>query len=238
MSAWINEHMTEQDDLFGDSSLHAMNSDDELDISSIDGGEDEDADDTNEGTYLHVPMFGATNAQTIPNASEPHLREIPQFLNEVYDEQISDSFGLPSSSRKKFYNPDKPELTVKMVFKSKGDLIASVKDLSAFIITKEVVQSSPTIWKVKCKNWSECGNCRWELQASLKQKLGYFMITKYGDDHTCISSQMSIDHHNFDVNMIASTLLGIVRRDPAYEIKYVQESIEAKYGYDISHAKA
>ncbi|XP_073290954.1 uncharacterized protein [Primulina huaijiensis] len=38
--------------------------------------------------------------------------------------------------------------------------------------------------------------------------------------------------------MIASTLLGIVRCDPAYEIKYVRESIKEKYGYDISYDKA
>lgn len=240
MSAPINEHMTGQDDLFGDSSLHAMNSDDELDVSSIDGGEDEDVENTNEGTYLHIPMSGATHAQNFPNASESHLREIPQFLNEVYDEQIPDSFGLPSSSRTKFYNTDRPELSVKMVFKSKKDLIASVKDFSVRVLRRQyiVVESSPTLWKIKCKNWSEGGNCRWGLRASLKQKLGYFMITKYGDDHTCISSQVGIDHHNLDVNMIASTLLGIVRCDPAYEIKYVQESIKAKYEYDISYAKA
>ncbi|XP_073017735.1 uncharacterized protein [Primulina eburnea] len=38
--------------------------------------------------------------------------------------------------------------------------------------------------------------------------------------------------------MIANTLLGIVHCDPAYEIKYVRESIKEKYGYDISYAKA
>ncbi|XP_073017930.1 uncharacterized protein [Primulina eburnea] len=38
--------------------------------------------------------------------------------------------------------------------------------------------------------------------------------------------------------MIASTLFGIVRCDPAYEIKYVRESIKGKYVYNISYAKA
>ncbi|XP_073067263.1 uncharacterized protein [Primulina eburnea] len=38
--------------------------------------------------------------------------------------------------------------------------------------------------------------------------------------------------------MITNTHLGIVHCDPAYEIKYSQESIKSKYGYDISYTKA
>ncbi|XP_075500170.1 uncharacterized protein LOC142538757 [Primulina tabacum] len=177
--------------------------------------------------------------ENIHMAPEQHLCEIPQFFNQVYDEQIPDSFGIPSASRTNFYNPERPELDVKMVFKSKGDLIASVRDFSVRVLRRKyiVVQSSPTIWKVKCKNWSEGGNCGWGLRASFTKSLGYFMITKYGNDHTCMSTQVGIDHHNLDINMIASTLLGIVRCDPAYEIKYVRESIKGKYGNDISYAK-
>ncbi|KZV16393.1 hypothetical protein F511_35790 [Dorcoceras hygrometricum] len=127
-----------------------------------------------------------------------------------------------------------------MVFKTKKELIAAVKDFSIRVARREymVVQSSPTIWKVKCKNMSGGGYCGWGLRACLKQNTGYFMITKYGGDHTCISNQVGIDHHNLDVNTIASSLLGIVRCDPAYEIKYVRENIKEKYGYDISYGKA
>ncbi|XP_075512068.1 uncharacterized protein LOC142547591 [Primulina tabacum] len=217
----ITEHMPEQDDLFGDSSHHVMNSDDDLYATSSDGEDDHHVDNANEGTSARVLMSGATMKENIPIAPEQHLREIPQFFNEVYHEQIPDSFGIPSASRTNFYNPERPELGVKMVFNRKGELIASVKDFSVRVLRREyiVVESSPTIWKVKCKNWSEGGNCGWGLRASFKKSLGYFMITKYGGDHTCMSTQVGIDHHNIDVNMIANTLLGIVRCDPAYEIK-------------------
>ncbi|XP_075478575.1 uncharacterized protein LOC142519439 [Primulina tabacum] len=236
----ITEHMPEHDDLFGDSSHHVMNSDDDLYATSSDGEDDHHVDNANEGTSARVLMSGATMTENIPIAPEQHLCEIPQFFNEVYHEQIPDSFGIPSASRTNFYNPKRPELGVKMVFNSKGELIASVKDFSVRVLRREyiVVESSPTIWKVKCKNWSEGGNCGWGLRASFKKSLGYFIITKYGGDHTCMSTQVGIDHHNLDVNMIANTLLGIVRCDPAYEIKYVRESIKEKYGYDISYAKA
>ncbi|XP_075507588.1 uncharacterized protein LOC142544424 [Primulina tabacum] len=224
----ITEHMPEQDDLFGDSSHHVMNSDDDLYATSSDGEDDHHVDNANEGTSARVLMSGATMTENIPIAPEQHLREIPQFFNEVYHEQIPDSFGIPSASRTNFYNPERPELGVKMVFNRKGELIASVKDFSVRVLRREyiVVESSPTIWKVKCKNWSEGGNCGWGLRASFKKILGYFMITKYGGDHTCMSTQVGIDHHNIDVNMIANTLLGIVRCDPAYEIKMCAKSLK------------
>ncbi|XP_073275442.1 uncharacterized protein [Primulina huaijiensis] len=240
ISAPITEHMDEQDDLFGDSSHHVMNSDDDLYTTSIDGEDEDHVDNANEGTSTRVLMSGATMTENIPIAPDQHLREISQFFNEVYDEQIPDSFGIPSASRTNFYNPEMPELIVKMVFKSKNDLISSVKYFSVRVLRREyiVVQSSPTIWKVKCKKRSEGGNCGWGLRASLKKNLGYLIITKYGDDHTCMSTQVGINHHNLDVNMIASTLLGMVRCDPAYEIKYMRESIKGKYGYYLSYAKA
>ncbi|XP_075499712.1 uncharacterized protein LOC142538232 [Primulina tabacum] len=152
----ITEHMPEHDDLFGDSSHHVMNSDDDLYATSSDG-EDHHVDNANEGKSARVLMSGATMTENIPIAPEQHLREIPQFFNEVYHEQIPDSFGIPSASRTNFYNPERLELGVKMVFNSKGELIASVKDFSVRVLRREyiVVESSPTIWKVKCKNWSE-----------------------------------------------------------------------------------
>lgn len=69
--------------------------------------------------------------------------------------------------------------------------------------------------------------CHWGLQASLKAKLGYFEITKYGRSQMCISSHVGLDHHNMDMDMdmdmdmVANTLVYIVHCDPSYEIKYV-----------------
>ncbi|XP_073273302.1 uncharacterized protein [Primulina huaijiensis] len=37
--------------------------------------------------------------------------------------------------------------------------------------------------------------------------------------------------------MVAHTLLGVVRCDPAYEIKYIIENVKDKYGYQISYKK-
>ncbi|KAK4391083.1 hypothetical protein Sango_2171600 [Sesamum angolense] len=38
--------------------------------------------------------------------------------------------------------------------------------------------------------------------------------------------------------MIATHLLGMVRQDPAYDIKYVQQNVKDRFGFDISYHKA
>ncbi|XP_073046182.1 uncharacterized protein [Primulina eburnea] len=38
--------------------------------------------------------------------------------------------------------------------------------------------------------------------------------------------------------MVAHTLLGVVRCDPSYEIKYIVENLKDKYGYQISYMNA
>ncbi|XP_075481183.1 uncharacterized protein LOC142521893 [Primulina tabacum] len=80
--------------------------------------------------------------------------------------------------------------------------------------------------------------CRWGLRASLKDKTGYLKIKNYGGPHTCISTSVGIDHKNLNSDMVAHTLLGVVRCDPSYEIKYIIEKVKDKYGYQSSYTKA
>ncbi|KZV47696.1 hypothetical protein F511_42993 [Dorcoceras hygrometricum] len=67
---------------------------------------------------------------------------------------------------------------------------------------------------------------------------GLLEITKYGGPHTCITTNVGIDHHNLNNNMIAQTLLCIVRCNPSYEIKYIMKDVKDKYGYEITYSKA
>ncbi|XP_075478915.1 uncharacterized protein LOC142519770 [Primulina tabacum] len=80
--------------------------------------------------------------------------------------------------------------------------------------------------------------CQWGLRASLKAKTSYWKITKYDGPHTCISTYVGIDHKNLNNDMVAHTLLGVVRCDPSYEIKYIIENVKDKNGYQISYTKA
>ncbi|XP_073137694.1 uncharacterized protein [Henckelia pumila] len=154
--------------------------------------------------------------------------------------QTPDFIGVPVGTRASYYNPKRGELGVNMLFKDKNDLISSVKDYSVRVSKREyrVVDSTRILWKVQCKKDSSAARCRWGLRASFKEKTGYWKITRYDGPHTCISTNVGIDHYNLNSNMVAQTLLGIVRCDPSYEIKYIMESVKDKYEYQISYTKA
>ncbi|KAL0310322.1 UNVERIFIED_CONTAM: hypothetical protein Scaly_2939100 [Sesamum calycinum] len=131
------------------------------------------------------------------------------------------------------------ELEYGMVFKSKAHLKASVQDFSMRFARREfrVVESKPKLWKVVCK-YDEATGCNWMLQAGFKAKMKLFKITKYVGPHTCLMNEISIDHRNLGKSMIATHLLGMVHQDPAYDIKYVQQNVKDRFGFDISYHKA
>ncbi|XP_073127646.1 uncharacterized protein [Henckelia pumila] len=193
---------------------------------------------TDEGTSSRPPPRQKLQRQDVPFFST--TSDMPSFFNTYFGEEIPDSIGVPHDMRTRYYNEERGELCVNMVFKDKKDLIASVKDYSVRVSRREylVVESTRILWKIQCKNDSSTVRCRWGLRASFKEKTGYWKITRYGGPHTCISTNVGIDHHNLNSDMVAHTLLGIVRCDPSYEIKYIIESVKDKYGYQISYTKA
>ncbi|XP_073024316.1 uncharacterized protein [Primulina eburnea] len=165
---------------------------------------------------------------------------MPSFFNKFFGEEPPDFVDVPCGVQSSYYNPDRGELSVNMLFKDKNDLIASVKDYSVKVVRREyrVVDSTRSLRELRCKTNSSTVNCRWGLRASLKAKTGYWKITKYGGPHTCISTSVGIYHKNLSSDMVAHTLLGFVRCDPSYEIKYIIENVKDKYGYQISYTKA
>ncbi|KAL0302216.1 UNVERIFIED_CONTAM: hypothetical protein Sangu_3112500 [Sesamum angustifolium] len=118
-------------------------------------------------------------------------------------------------------------------------LESECQDFSVRFARREfrVVESKPKLWKVVCK-YDEATGCNWMLRAGFKAKMELFKITKYVGPHMCLMNEISIDHHNLGKSMIATHLLGMVRQDPAYDIKYVQQNVKDRFGFDISYHKA
>ncbi|XP_073048986.1 uncharacterized protein [Primulina eburnea] len=206
-------------DFFMDS-YHDEDSDEDSPSNDSEDGNVDENDDNNaferDVGYSQGPNEGTSSQAwrqgTVPDniqADRSIICEDPPFFSQVYDEQIPDSTDLPYASITTYYNPERGDLCINMIFKDKKELIASVKDYSVRVARREyrVVQSSPTFWKVCCKNKSSTMPCHWGLRASLKVKSGYWKITKYGGSHTCISSHVGLDHHNMDMNMAANTLV-------------------------------
>ncbi|KAL0316460.1 UNVERIFIED_CONTAM: hypothetical protein Sradi_5524200 [Sesamum radiatum] len=126
-----------------------------------------------------------------------------------------------------------------MVFKSKDHLKASVQDFSVRFARREyrVVESKPKLWKVACKYDQQTG-CSWMLRGIFQSNMGLFKITKYAGPHTCLMNEISVEHGNLGKSMIATHLLGMVRQDPAYDIKFVQQNVKDRFGFEISYHKA
>ncbi|KAK4387202.1 hypothetical protein Sango_2590800 [Sesamum angolense] len=76
------------------------------------------------------------------------------------------------------------------------------------------------------------------LRGIFQPNMGLFKITKYVGPHTCLMNEISVEHGNLGKSMIATHLLGMVRQDPAYDIKFVQQNMKDRFGFEISYHKA
>ena len=138
-----------------------------------------------------------------------------------------------------FYDESNPLLLCGMMFRDKSFVQAAVKDYSIRVARREysVVESTPLVWKVKCRH-EDTYNCLWTLRAAYKKNLNHWKITMCMGPHTCMPFSMGPDHANLDKNMVAAMLLGMVRQNPAVKPKVIQQLVKDRYGYDIDYMKA
>ncbi|KAK4395607.1 hypothetical protein Sango_1715000 [Sesamum angolense] len=157
----------------------------------------------------------------------------------MHPEVPADSIDIPTGAWGNFYDSNTGELARGMVFKSKDHLKASVQDFSVRFARREyrVVESKPKLWKVACK-YDEQTGCSWMLRGIFQPNMGLFKTTKYDGPHTCLMNEISVEHGNLGKSMIATHLLGMVRQDPAYDIKFVQQNVKDRFGFEISYHKA
>ncbi|KAL0310539.1 UNVERIFIED_CONTAM: hypothetical protein Sangu_2348600 [Sesamum angustifolium] len=167
-----------------------------------------------------------------------NLYSIIPFFEAMHPEVPADSIDIPTGAWGNFYDSNTGELAIGMVFKSKDHLKASVQDFSVRFARREyrVVESKPKLWKVACKYDQQTG-CSWMLRGIFQPNMGLFKITKYAGPHTCLMNEISVEHGNLGKSMIAAHLLGMVRQDPAYDIKFVQQNVKDRFGFEISYHK-
>ncbi|KAK4389570.1 hypothetical protein Sango_2294000 [Sesamum angolense] len=176
----------------------------------------------------------------MPVSCEPtNLYSVIPFFEAMHPEVPADSIDIPTGAWGNFYDSNTGELAKEMVFKSKDHLKASVQDFSVRFARREyrVVESKPKLWKVACKYDQQTG-CSWMLRGIFQPNMGLFKITKYAGPHTCLMNDISVEHGNLGKSMIATHLLGMVRQDPAYDIKFVQQNVKDRFGFEISYHKA
>lgn len=99
----------------------------------------------------------------------------------------------------------------------------------------EVVETCPTIWKIRCRLSSQCG-CKWKLRACKRKCSGYFEITQYTGPNTCLHNKITQDHPNLDVNLIAQET-HLIKEQPSISILTLRAEIVDKLGYNPAYIK-
>ena len=129
------------------------------------------------------------------------------------------------------------EFVVGQVFNSKSDLqeaakIYSIKAHQEFV----VVASSKKLLVLRCKKAEEC-HCPWKLCAMVVKDTCLFVINKYIGPHTCVNPCLNRDHHQLDLNLVATHIKAIIMAQFTLSTTAIQESVMEKWGYEISYKK-
>ncbi|RYQ89740.1 hypothetical protein Ahy_B09g096227 isoform A [Arachis hypogaea] len=79
---------------------------------------------------------------------------------------------------------------------------------------------------------SEFGNgCTWLIRMSLRQRKGIWEVKRYNGPHTCLASSISSDHRSLDYHVISTFIMPMVRADAAVNIKVLQNTTAAQFGF-------
>ncbi|KAH7853706.1 hypothetical protein Vadar_005720 [Vaccinium darrowii] len=121
-----------------------------------------------------------------------------------------------------------------LIFSSKQEVIRAVKNFSLRNnYVAEVIESTPKIYAVRCKN-----GCEWRVRAIKRATHGFFEVTQYKGPHTCLAVSLTQDHPMLDSNLIEHYVRTLVQADPSIKILLLQTRIREKFeGYYPSYAK-
>ena len=130
------------------------------------------------------------------------------------------------------------DFVVGQVFNSKSDLqedakIYSIKAHQEFV----VIASSKKLLVLRCKKAEEC-QCLWKLHAMVVKHTCLFVINKYKGPHTCVNPCLNRDHHQLDLNLVATHIKTIIKAQFTLTMTAIQASVMEKLGYEISYKKA
>ena len=174
-----------------------------------------------------------------PDESSPvqyHLAPSPQFENvENFINAIS-SYWTPWVKHTTKYSSG--EFVVGQVFNSKSTLqettkICSIKAHQEFV----VVTSSKKLIVLRCKKTEKC-QCPWKLHFMLMKDTCLFVINKYKGSHICVNPCLNRNHHQLDLNLVATHIKAIIKVQFTFSVAAIQVTVMEKWGYEISYKKA
>ncbi|CAL1408570.1 unnamed protein product [Linum trigynum] len=100
-----------------------------------------------------------------------------------------------------------------------------------------VVESSPSIWKVRCLRHKD-DNCPWMVRFGCRDVGGEWTVRKSKLVHSCSSTTQPTDHRHLDVDMISEAVKHLVRAQPNLSVLTVQAELKDKFNMQVTYKKA
>ena len=64
-----------------------------------------------------------------------------------------------------------------------------------------------------------------------------FEITKLGENHTCLYTELAQDNSQLDSNFMSNEIQNLVRADPSVPVAILQEALKKQYGYNVKYRR-
>ncbi|CAL1383755.1 unnamed protein product [Linum trigynum] len=100
-----------------------------------------------------------------------------------------------------------------------------------------VVESSPSIWKVRCLKHKD-NNCPWMVRFGCRDVGREWTLRKAKLVHSCSSTTQLTDHRHLDVDIISKVVKHLVRAQPNMIVLTVQAELKDKFNMQVTYKKA
>ncbi|KAL4343672.1 hypothetical protein AHAS_Ahas11G0101800 [Arachis hypogaea] len=71
----------------------------------------------------------------------------------------------------------------------------------------------------------------------MRQRKGYWEVRKYNGPHSCLATEISMDHRQLDYHVICASILSLVMADASVSVKVLQNAVSSKFGFRPSYRK-
>ncbi|KAK9989672.1 hypothetical protein SO802_029911 [Lithocarpus litseifolius] len=164
-------------------------------------------------TPVYEPPTSSFYANTWENMVDPEI--VQQAFASSWKEDMNFSIGLIFTNKEAV----KCALTIDAA-KHNRNVVTS--------------RSTKTRLSVKCMDDS----CKWYVGVVVKPKHGLWMVTSYGDLHSCMPLGTALDGRMMDCNFLAAEFVPILQKNHMATIDHLKDFIKAKYyGHELSYHK-
>ncbi|XP_016172742.1 uncharacterized protein LOC107615149 [Arachis ipaensis] len=128
------------------------------------------------------------------------------------------------------------EFEVGQRFETKEEAVLTIKSYNIRRgVEYKVFESDQLKYHGKCVQFGN--GCNWLIRVTMRQRKGYWKVRKYNEPHTCLATEISMDHRQLDYHVICASILSLVMADASVSVKVLQNAVSSKFGFKPSYRK-